>query len=112
MPDFRNTTLTILSGQTESEVLDLQGNMRGPVGLNIQSPVVLAEVVNVRVSSTIAGPFVKQKSGGSDVVQAADSATQITFLTVRFLKLVSTTPVAADRVFAIMGNRFSPLSGH
>ena len=112
MSDFRDTTLTILSGATESETLDFGGPMRGPVGIHIVAPATLPETVNPMTAKAGAGAvFGILQSGGTDITLAAGKATQITFLTGRQLKLKATGATAADRVFEISANRFSPLSG-
>lgn len=105
---FKLTTLTILSGQTESAELDLAGtNIRGPIGLLIVSPATLAETVHLVISTTLAGNFGRLQSGGADVVLAAGKATQFSFVTGRVIKLKATGAVAADRTFNLMGNRFT-----
>lgn len=106
--DFRNTTLTILSGQTDSELLDSKAaNMRGPIGVLVISPASLPETVNVVVSRTLTGQFGVLQSGGADIVLAAGKAVQLSFVTPRAIKLRATSTVAGDRVFDLIGNRFT-----
>lgn len=108
--DWRKCTLTIPNTATDSgDVLDLGGNMRGPVGLCIIAPAVLVETVNVLVADEVGGTFGVLQSGGADIVLAAGKATQITYLTAGALMLRAGAGVAGAKAFKIVGNRFSPL---
>lgn len=112
MSDFRDATLTILSGATESEVLDFGSVMRGPVGLHIVAPATLPETVNMLTAKSGDGAvFGILQSGGVDIALAAGRATQVTFLTARQMKLKATGAAAGDRVFQISANRFEPMRG-
>lgn len=98
-----NLTLTILSGQTESESLDLVARAGGiPIATNlvIQSPVTLPETITARVS-VLGSRYSILQSGGADVTIPADRATQVIGVISKTLKLYAGVAVASDRVFDV-----------
>lgn len=109
MADFRSAqTLTIANGGTTSPTLDLiETRSKVVAGILIVSPGTLPETVNIQVTTDLsASPVVwgTLQSGGADIALPAAKATQITETTAAAVRLVSTAPVAADRVFSIRGN--------
>lgn len=99
---WRKTTLTILSGQTESGVLDLAENgARRPKAIAISVPVLAAEVVNPQME--VGGIYQIVQSGGSDIALTSERVTQLDLLTGSKLKLVATAGVGANRVFQLEG---------
>ena len=100
---WRSTTLTILSGATESEELNLadQGAIRVKsltfwVGT-------LPETVTVHLAPVLGGTYRALQSGGGDITLPASRATQVSSITAGALKLVAGGAVAADRVFTVKG---------
>lgn len=103
-PGYRKT-LTILSGQTVSDVLDLAGlGTRHIYMITFRSPVTLPETVTVEVSEDVAGTFEPYQSGDVDVTLPAGEASPVTEMNTRALRLVAGTAVGANRVFVLQGN--------
>lgn len=103
----RRKTLTIPSGQTETNVLDLglgpktTGRAYRRLDILIMAPAVLTGVVTVHVCDTEGGTFQPLTSGGSNVTLAAAKATPLAPGLGRFLKIISGSAEAADRAFIL-----------
>ncbi len=100
---WRKTTLTILNGATESDVLDLtERSARPKADIFFFAPATLPETVTVQVAPDPGGTFIPLQSGGSNYTLPAAKATYITFVC-GAVKLVAGGPVGGDRVFTIRG---------
>ena len=101
---WRSTTLTIASGATQSEELNLKDNAARRVKtLNIRAPATLPETVTVHLSEATGGTYAALQSGGSDITLPANRVTIVPGLAEGAIKLVAGGAVAADRVFTIRG---------
>ena len=101
---WRDTTLTILSGATESAELNLAADgTRWGKDLVFFSPGTLPETVKVHLARVVGGTYAILEVGGSDVALVANKAQLLTGLAAGALKLVATGAVAANRVFTIQG---------
>jgi hypothetical protein len=98
------TTVTILSGATVSQEVDLTAEgSRHFVGLMLTAPGTLPETVTVQTATKVGGVYGNFQSAGVDVTIGAGKSVQITDLVAGGLKLVAGGAVAADRVFQIVG---------
>ena len=101
---WRNTTLTILSGATSSEELNLTENAaRRKKDLLFIAPTTLPETVTVHLAEAPGGTYQALAEGGSNVTLPAAKATPVRGITAGALKLIALA-VAADRVFFVRGN--------
>lgn len=101
------TTLTIPNGATASQEFDLAaGSSRLPVILLLMAPTALSETVNIGVAEKAGGTFRNLQSGGIDIVLGAGKATIVTGVSLIVIKLIASSPVAADRVFDIVGSAY------
>lgn len=89
----------IASGQTESEVLDLD-DFKGAFGFVIGGPATLPETITVEVSFDNS-TFYTLQSSGNDVEISAGDAVPITFLGWKYMKLVAGSAVGSDRDFEV-----------
>jgi hypothetical protein len=104
MIDPAKQTLTIANTQTTSPAVSLSaiGTIR-LLALSITAPAVMAETVNIEISTDDAVTFARLQSGGADIALVAAKAIQLTELVATHLRLVAGAAVAADRVFKIIG---------
>jgi hypothetical protein len=102
---WRETTLTILSGATESEVLNLEEkNARRKKNFTFINPAALTGTVTVHLADKVGGTFRAYNDGfGNDIVLIANKAQLVNALGAGALKLVSGSAEAADRVFIVRG---------
>lgn len=96
-------TLTIASGQTDSNVLDY-ADMRMYDGLVVGAPAVLSETVNPKVSFD-KSTYRILRSGGTAIAHSAGAADVIRVIPGMAFKLVATSAVGADRAFEIYAYR-------
>ncbi len=100
MSDPRIATLTIPSGQTESNVLDLRGaNTLRPWYGTLYAPATLPETVTVHVADRTGAFGTLQSPPATDITIPAGKRIAIGPITASRLKLVASAGVAADRVF-------------
>src|ERR1043166_9473705 len=104
LTNWRDAILTIRSGETESEELNLQANgSRRVKDITFVSPT-LAERVTLRLGDKVSGTYAVLNDGyGNDVVLLSGKSQVQANMTAGSLKLVSDTAVAADRGFYIKG---------
>lgn len=102
---WRNTTLTILSGATESEELNLRENgARRIKNFSIIAPTTLTGVVVVHLADLVGGTYKALNDGfGNDKILLQNKAEQMTAIAAGAMKLVSSGAEAADRVFIVQG---------
>lgn len=102
---WRHTTLTIASGQTESEELNLEDNGRRiPKNLTFYNPATLPETVVIKLAKTVGGTYASLNDGfGNDVVLLPGKSQVQARVTAGALKLVAGSAVGSDRVFSIDG---------
>lgn len=92
-------TLTIASGQTESNAVEIGGFLRSCA---IFAPMTLPETVTVKIEPTPTGTtFRTLLSGPDDVTVPAGKAVVITEIPFAQVKLVAGSAVGADRVFSV-----------
>ncbi len=95
-------TLTIGSGQTESDVMDFT-KWRGAVhGIAIAPPGTLTGDVKVQVSEDNS-TWLDKQSGGADITVPADGHVSVRVMDFKYLRLVSSSAEGADREFIIKG---------
>lgn len=102
---WRDTTLTILNGATQSAELDLQEHgVRRIKNLTFIAPTTLPETVVIHVGNAVGGTYKALNDGfGNDAVIPANKSVVQAGITAGALKLVANGAVAADRVFLIKG---------
>ena len=102
---WRNTTLTILETETESEELDLQENgARRIKNLTFICPTTLPEAVVIHLADKVGGSYRALNDGfGNDITLLADKTQVQSGITAGALKLVAGSAVAGDRTFLIRG---------
>lgn len=102
--NWRKCTLTILSGQTESEELDLtQNGVRRVKSIQIAPPAALTGTVTVHVAQDTGGTYVPLANGGTNFTLPVSQAIQLSALVAGALKLVSSGAEGADRAFIVTG---------
>lgn len=99
----RDHRLTIPSGATESDVLDMRVGKAAALDVLLVAPVALTGTVSVHVAVTPTRTFRALQSGGIDVTLTANKATQLDPLSAGALKLVSSSAELADRLFELKG---------
>ena len=96
-------TLTIAIGQTESPELVLHGaNGARALTMNIISPAILPETVNIEIGDGVGGTYGRLRSGAVDIELAAGRADPLDSIVAVTFKLVATGSVAADRAFIVI----------
>lgn len=104
---WRSGTLTILSGQTASEELDLtEGGARYPKKITVFVPDTLPDTVKVYIAPAAGGSYkpLTDSYGSADLVLQAGKGQGLPGITAGAMKLVATSgAVAANRVFQIQG---------
>mgnify|MGYP004447908831 CR=1 FL=1 len=103
---WRNATLTIANGGTETDELDLGLNgARRQMAMTIHGPSALTGTVKVQISNATGGTYRDlQTSGGADINIGAGNSVTIDPLIGAALKLVSDGAEGAERTFHIQGN--------
>lgn len=97
-------TLTILSGQTTSDVLDSEIGFGNTTDLAIITPAALTGTVKPYMGGLEDGSDAKKLNvGGTDVTLPAACFVPLPTSAFRSLKLVSSAAEGADRVFKVMG---------
>jgi hypothetical protein len=99
-----NTTITIASGATDSQVVDALP-LAPAVSILIMAPATMPETVKVQVAEKPSGTFVDLQTDGTDITLTAAKATQITVLGGAAWKLKAGGAAGADRVFRVIVNR-------
>lgn len=100
---WRRSTLTILDGQTDSDVLDLTEKFaRGSADLGILAPA-SGQTVTVHVAPDPGGTFAPLQSGGSNITIPDSKWTQLVGLAAGALKLVAGVAVSGNQVYTIRG---------
>lgn len=99
----RDHILTIPTGATESDILDMRNGKGAAFDVLLVAPAALTGTVNVHVAVTPTRTFRALQSGNIDVTLTANKATQLDPLSAGALKLVSSSAEGADRVFEIKG---------
>lgn len=96
-PEF---TLTIASGQTESDTIDLHGagNIK-PRAMHLYAPATLPETISLHTAPRATATFAPLMSNGTAIPVAAASNQIIYPFQAGAFKLVSGAAVAADRTF-------------
>ena len=100
-------TLTILSGQTLSDVLILAGlGARRVFSISFRNRATLPETVTLQTSETPTGTFAPYQSGGLDIAfpTTGGESTPVTDVIAGALRLSAGVAVAANRVFVLVGN--------
>ncbi|NIN68900.1 MAG: hypothetical protein GTO63_30275 [Anaerolineae bacterium] len=108
-PPISLGTLTILSGQANSEALDFRAATRAQniKALTIYAPGTLPEGIHVEVRPP-GGAWRRLQSGGADVAVTVGDATVLDTVTYSELRVSTDTgTVAADRVFDLEGREES-----
>ncbi len=102
---WRNSTLTVLSGQTDSPILDLtEAKARYGVHLTIIAPGTLPEATTLQVTDGPAGTtFGTLQSGGSDITIAAAKAVVVGKVVAGGIRIHLGGAAAANRAFIIQG---------
>lgn len=101
---WRDCTLTILSGATTSEELDLAANgVRRAKTIQISAPAALTGTVTIYVAKAVGGTYQPLANGGTAFTVPAAQALQLTGIVAGALKLVSSGAEGADRAFIITG---------
>lgn len=110
MPPRHMSDLTILSGQTQSGVLDFRSEGKHFItSLLVVSPTTLPEAVTVHAATSRTGTFQPLQSDGVDITLPAAKATSIHPVgMVGAIKLVAGVAVAANRVFELAGGQAEP----
>lgn len=100
-------TLTIASGATESDVLDLRSlRTRRPLAILFVPLDTLTGTWTIQVAETPDDTFVTLQSGGSDVTIPSAKGTQVDAITAGALKLVTNSAPGADQdVRLVAGSR-------
>ncbi len=102
---WRDCTLTIASGATESAELSLQDQgARRLKTITIINPDLAAELVVLKIADKIGGTYQTLNDGyGNDVRLLSNKSQVQAGISGGALKLVASAAVAADRVFLIKG---------
>lgn len=101
---WRQTTLTIESGNQNSEELDLDANAaRRKAAIEFLGPTALTGTVTIQLKRPSDNAWVTLQSGGSDVSLPAAKCTTVDVITGLALRLHSSGAEGADRVFDILG---------
>ena len=102
---WRKTTLSILSGQTSSEELDLQDEgARRKKTITFISPATLTGVCKIYLAEGLGGTYGALNDGfGNDCVLIAGKSQTQGGIVAGALKIVSSLPEGADRTFVIRG---------
>jgi hypothetical protein len=102
---WRQTTLTILAGASQSEELNLTENyMRGPKIITFHIPATLTGVVKLHEAPAVGGTYGPLNDGfGNDVTLLPGKVQVQSGITSGALKLISDAAEAADRVFTLRG---------
>lgn len=97
--------LTIASGNTDSDILDLDSmGARRVMTLLFFVPSAVVEVITIHVAPVDTGTFLPYFEGGFDVVLTAGKATKVDGLNAGALKLVASGAVGGDRTITLQGN--------
>jgi len=99
-----NRTITILSGGTESEIVEAL-ELAPAVSVLIIAPATMPEAVVLQVAESPAGTFTTLQTDGADVALAAGKATQLTVMGGAYWRLKAGGAAGADRAFRIIVNR-------
>lgn len=101
---WRDCTLTIANGQTESQELLLEQNgVRRAKIIQISGPTTLPETVTVHLGDGVGGTYKALSSGGSDFTIPAAKTVSLPTIVKSTLKLIAGGAVGADRVFIVEG---------
>ena len=97
------TTLTILTGQTSSGVLDMT-TLPGPRAsrVAIYGPGTIGQAVTVQVAPKAGSSFCILRSAGTDIAISVSRSDEITVLGAAQLKLVAAGAVAQDTTFELV----------
>jgi len=103
--NWRDAVLTILSGATASEEVDLAAKgARRAKSLMIRGPATLAVTITVHVAEVVGGTYYPLSIGGSDfTIPAAKWVVLPLDMPIGALKLIAGSAVGEDEVFRIMG---------
>lgn len=102
---WRNTTLTIASGGTLSQELDLtEKGARRIKNITFFVPAVLTGIIKVQTAPAPGGTFSTLNDGfGNDYTLVPGKSQILAGITAGALRLISDTNEGADRVFTLVG---------